>query len=268
MSEEFVLRPGTAPLLISVPHAGTKLPPGMRERLTPSAGALPDTDWYVDALYEFAAELGIGMIRANMSRYVIDLNRSPDGTALYPGRAETSLCPTELFNGEPVYRRGCEPTPEEVEERKAQYWQPYHERLRGELDRLQAMHETVVLWDAHSIRSYVPRLFEGKLPDLNFGSGGGSSCDPEIMSALFESARADSRFDCVLNGRFKGGYITRHYGAPDNGLHAVQLEIAQSAYMDESAARFEPEQAQTLAGLLERLLRLALDLAGYRSATN
>jgi N-formylglutamate deformylase len=258
MKDCYTSLPGKAPMLISVPHAGTRLSPGMAETMTPETACLPDTDWFVDRLYEFAGDMGASILRANFSRYVIDLNRPPDGTRLYPGRAETELCATTHFDGQPVYQTGREPSPSEIDARKQRYWQPYHQKLQAELNRLRAIHDQVILWDAHSIRSEVPRLFEGRLPDLNFGTAGGSSCASEISCDLLALAETHSSFRTVLNGRFKGGYITRHYGLPARGIHAIQLEIAQSAYMDETAPAFDPDRASPLTQILRDLVSLAL----------
>ncbi len=259
MSDVYTYEFGQAPLLISVPHAGTLIPDAIRAGMSESANSLPDTDWFVDRLYDFTSRMGIGMIVGRYSRYVIDLNRSPQGEKLYPGRAETELCPTTLFDGTPLYPSGQFPDALEIERRRRLYWQPYHDQLRRELNRLRGQHNRVLLWDAHSIRSQVPRLFDGKLPDLNFGTAGGDSCDPGIAAAVYDSARSDGNFRTIFNGRFQGGYITRHYGAPAAGIHALQLEIAQSCYMEErkSPPDFDSRRAGPLMDLLQRLLTVA-----------
>lgn len=259
MTDVYTFEPGQAPLLISVPHAGTLIPDSVLAGMSEDVTSLPDTDWFVDRLYDFAPRMGIGMIVGRYSRYVIDLNRSPEGEKLYPGRAETELCPTTLFDGTPLYPSGQEPDVQEIENRRRLYWQPYHNKLREELDRLRRQHNKVLLWDAHSIRSQVPRLFDGILPDLNFGTADGASCDPEIAEAVHASARTGENFSTVLNGRFKGGYITRHYGLPDEGFHALQLEIAQSSYMDEtrSGPIFDADRSGPLKDLLKRLITVA-----------
>lgn len=263
--EPFHFTPGDAPILISVPHVGTDLPSGLAGRLTPGAAELPDTDWFVDQLYDFAASLGIGMIKARYSRYAIDLNRPVDGTLLYPGRAETGLVSTAAFDGSAIYRAGMEPDADEVQDRISAYWQPYHQQLAKELDRLRQRHGQVLLWDAHSIRSEVPRLFEGRLPDLNFGTADGQSCAPEIAAKLLKLTEEDGHFSFVLNGRFKGGYITRNYGKPESGIHAVQLEIAQDIYMKEQPAEFQAEKARVLQALLRKLVSSFME---FRSSTN
>lgn len=251
--------PGAGPLLISFPHSGTYVPPAILTRLRPNVRDLPDTDWFVPELYAWAADLGAATIRATHSRYVVDLNRPPDGAPLYPGQRETTVCPLETFDGEHLYAAGDEPTSAEVSTRLATYWRPYHERLAVLTRELAARHGYCVLWDAHSIRAEVPGLFAGVLPDLNLGTADGRSCSPARAAALAAALAAQSRFTQVVNGRFKGGYITRHYGEPARGVDAVQLEIAQSAYLDEARVpRFERERAAPLSTLLRQLVGVAL----------
>lgn len=256
---------GTAPLLVSMPHCGTHLPQEIAQRLSDTARALPDTDWHIERLYEFAAGLGASVITATHSRYVVDLNRPPDNANLYPGQSTTSLCPLDNFDGSPAYRRGQEPDPDEVATRCHVYWQPYHARLNAELRRLRELHGAVVLWDAHSIRSRVPRFFEGTLPDFNVGTADGSSCDERLSEAVMRVAREATGHTSVLNGRFKGGFITRHYGAPHNDIHAVQMELSQRLYMDEEAPfTYRPERAEALQGVLAQMVEAALAFARGR----
>jgi N-formylglutamate deformylase len=251
--------PGSAPLLISFPHSGTHVPPAILARLSPAVRDLPDTDWFVPELYDWAADLGAATLRATHSRYVVDLNRPPDGAPLYPGQRETTVCPLETFDGELLYAAGDEPTTAEIAARIATYWQPYHERLATLTRELAARHGYCVLWDAHSIRAQVPGLFAGVLPDLNLGTADGRSCSPARAAALAAVLAAQSGFTQVVNGRFKGGYITRHYGDPARGVDAVQLEIAQSAYLEEARVpRFERERAAPLSTLLRTLVGAAL----------
>lgn len=224
----------SGPLLISIPHLGIHIPDELRESFTPDALQLADTDWYLDRIYAFAAGLGATIIKARVSRYVIDLNRPATGESLYPGMITTSLCPSETFRGEDVYRQGCEPDDQEVTRRIATYWRPYHSALQEELARLRKLHPNVLLWEAHSIASVLPRLFSGKLPDFNFGTSDGQSCAEQVIAGAVDAIRGSSRA-WVLNGRFKGGFITRKYGAPANGIHAIQLEMCQSLYMEEFA---------------------------------
>jgi N-formylglutamate amidohydrolase len=253
-------RSGSAPLLVDVPHAGTEVPPGIAERLSERAAILPDTDWHVHRLVEGAPRQGAARMEARVSRYVIDLNRGRDDEPLYAGPT-TGLVPTRNFDGSAVYR-DREPTGPEIAERVERYWRPYHDKLRHELEALRDRHGHVVLLDLHSIRSRVHRLFEGRLPDLNLGTYDGRSCAPDLEDAVAERLAGASGFSTVVNGRFKGGYITRHYGRPNEGIHALQLEIAQACYLDESQPEaFDPQAARPLVELIEALLG---DLADWR----
>lgn len=254
----FSLQRGSVPLLVSLPHDGTELPAALAARMTPAARALPDTDWFVSRLYAVARELGASVLKPSWSRYVVDLNRPPDGAALYPGRFETGICPLRTFAGEPIYGAGNDPDTAEIAARVAQYWQPYHAALAAELERLQAAHGRVLLWDGHSIRGELPQLFPGALPDLNLGTADGASCGSGLALALAHTLGAQSAYTFVINGRFKGGYITRHYGRPDQGIHAVQLELAQRTYLDEATAHWDAVRATALQGLLRRLLETGL----------
>jgi N-formylglutamate deformylase len=253
------LHRGTAPLLISLPHDGIALPEDMALRLTPEARAVPDTDWFVSRLYDFARALGASILVPVFSRYVVDLNRPPDDVSLYPGQNTTGLCPAVRFSGEPVYLPGQEPSADEVAERVERYWRPYHEALRQELSRLRDGHGRVRLWEGHSIRSVVPFLFEGRLPDFNLGTAAGASCDPALQARLEAVLAAQSDYSWVANGRFKGGYITRQYGRPSEGVDAVQLELAQCTYMDEAAGRYDRVRAEALQRVLSALLVVARD---------
>ncbi|HSD18330.1 MAG TPA: N-formylglutamate deformylase [Thermomonas sp.] len=255
----FTLHRGSAPLLVSLPHDGSGIPPDLQARMTPAARGAPDTDWHVSRLYDFARGLGASIIRPRHSRYVIDLNRGEDDTSLYPGQNTTGLVPLVRFTGEPVYLPGMEPDAGEVAARVERYWRPYHRALRGELERLRDTHPRVVLWDGHSIRgSGLPFLFEGRLPDLNLGTAAGSSCSPALQARLEAVLGAQADYDWVANGRFKGGHITRHYGAPATGVDAVQLEISQRTYMDEDSFAWDEDRASRLQPLLHRLLAATL----------
>lgn len=256
--DTFTLHRGSTPLLVSLPHDGTHVPDAIARRLSPSARGVPDTDWHVARLYDFARELGASILVPTHSRYVVDLNRGEDDTSLYPGQNTTGLCPVRQFNGSAVYLEGQEPTPEEVRQRVDAYWRPYHAALRGEIDRLKQAHGRVVLWEAHSIRGELPWLFPGRLPDLNLGTAGGASCSPELAQRLALVLAKQDGYDWVANGRFKGGHITRHYGRPEQGVEAVQLEIAQRAYMDEATFEWRPEKAAALQPVLRALLEAAL----------
>lgn len=254
----FTLHRGTAPLLVSLPHDGTLVPEDLARCMTPEARSVPDTDWFVGRLYDFARQLGASLLVPVHSRYVVDLNRPPDDLSLYPGQKTTGLCPVQCFSGEPVYLPGQEPSAGEVADRVQRYWKPYHDALRAELDRLRSLHGRVVLWEGHSIRSVVPFLFEGRLPDFNLGTAAGTSCAPAMQARLEALLAAQLDYTWVGNGRFKGGYITRHYGRPAEGVDAVQLELAQSTYMDESTGRYDALRAERLQGVVGSLLRAAL----------
>ncbi|AXM96967.1 N-formylglutamate deformylase [Pseudomonas plecoglossicida] len=225
---------GHLPLLISMPHAGLKLTPAVRDGLVEAAQSLPDTDWHIPRLYDFAQELGASVVAAEYSRFVIDLNRPEDDQPLYVG-ATTGLFPATLFEGEPLFKEGKAPSAQERATYLEQIWRPYHDTLRNELQRLREQFGYALLWDAHSIRGCIPHLFDGKLPDFNLGTFNGASCDPRLADRLKGVCAKATPFSHVLNGRFKGGHITRHYGNPQNHIHAVQLELAQCTYMDEAA---------------------------------
>ena len=258
-TKTFELRRGTAPLVISMPHPGTFLPPDIATRLTDAALRLPDTDWHLERLYDFVERLEASVIIATHSRYAIDLNRPSDDTSLYPGQDTTGLCPVDTFHREPLYREGRQPDAAEIEHRIDKYWEPYHAALKSELDRLRGCYGRVVLWDAHSIRSVLPRFFEGRLQDLNLGSAGGAACDESLAQLLLQIARSHSRYSAVLDGRFKGGYITRRYGRPGEGVHAIQLELAQLTYMDEDYPySFDESRAAALRPVLTQMLKAAL----------
>ncbi len=250
----YTLHRGTAPLLVSLPHDGTAVSDAIAERMTDSAKRVPDTDWHVSLLYAFARDLGASVLVPNYSRYVVDLNRSEDDVSLYPGQITTGLCPIVQFSGAPVYRDGHEPTPDEIAMRVETYWRPYHDALRGELARLRALHDRVLLWEGHSIRSVVPFLFDGRLPDFNLGTANSASCSPALQAKLVAVLEAQNNYTHVANGRFKGGHITRHYGDPANGVDAVQLELAQLNYMDEDSFEYLPERAQAVQVVIRQLL--------------
>lgn len=256
--ELFRFEAGDAPLLINFPHSGTYVPPAIAARLSDAARALPDTDWHVPRLYAFARELGASTLEATHSRYVVDLNRPPDDASLYPGQTTTGLCPRETFAGAALYRDGAAPDESEVAERRDRYWRPYHDRLRAAVDALLAEHGAVLVYDAHSIASRVPRLFDGALPVFNLGTAHGASCAPALRAAA-AAVLASSGRSHVVDGRFVGGYITRHYGEPGRGVHAVQMELAQRGYMDEDGGHaFRPEAAAHLAATLRRVLETLL----------
>lgn len=258
----FHFRPGTRPLLISMPHVGTHVPPALAARFTPEARQVPDTDWHLERLYDFADALGASVLVATHSRYVIDLNRPPDNQNLYPGQDTTGLCPVDTFDKTPIYANGDVPDEKEIMARRDALWWPYHQKLQAELDRLKAAHATIVLWDAHSIRSVLPRFFEGRLPDLNLGTASGASCDPALAQTLLDLGKAATGYQAVLNGRFQGGYITRQYGCPAERVHAVQLEMTQCSYMQETMPfDYLPERASQVQPHLRAMLEAALRFA-------
>ena len=266
----FSFTPGTVPLLVSFPHAGTEIPERLAARMTPEALQRADVDWHLPRLYAFAQAMGASTIAASFARHVIDLNRPPEDTSLYPGQDVTGLLPLDTFRKQPLYLPGRAPDATEAQQRRATYWQPYHDRLRAELERLRALHGSVVLWDAHSIASVMPRFFDGKLPDLNLGTADGRACAPGIQAAVEAEMGAQKgegrQFTHISNGRFKGGHITRHYGKPEGGIHALQLEICQSTYMDETAPfAYRPDLAEQVQPLLERMLNAALQARPQRA---
>lgn len=255
----FSLHEGTLPLLISMPHVGTQIPDDLAATMTDVARHVDDCDWHLERLYAFAARRGAWILAPYNARYVIDLNRPPDDANLYPGQDTTGLVPVDTFDKTPLYAPGGAPTAAEIARRRERYWQPYHDALATTLAALQARHGTVLLWEAHSIRSHVPRFFEGRLPDFNFGTAGGASAAPGLAEALADCAVSDGGFTAVANGRFKGGYITRRYGEPANGIHAVQLELSQCTYMEETRPyAYDAAQAGRVEPVLDRLLTLAL----------
>ena len=259
MSDVFRYLEGELPLLISVPHDGREIPDEIRARMTDRGIAIPDTDWHVARLYEFAGDMGANLLLANYSRYVVDLNGSADDGVLYTGQVVTGLCPEKTFAGESIYHEvGIEKI--ELQQRVRDCWQPYHDKIHLTLDAIRARHGYALLWDAHSIPSAVPRLFDGELPVLNVGSDSGRSCADTIEHAVTEISLSSS-FSSVVNGRFKGGYITRNYGNPGNGIHALQLEVAQRAYMNETTLEFEIEKANVLRDTLRRMLNTFLGAA-------
>ena len=260
MSGVFTFHEGTAPLLVSVPHDGRRLPAQLEARMSAAGRALPDTDWHVARLYDFARDLGAHLLIAQYSRYVVDLNRPASDESLYPGQVATGLCPERTFAGEYLYTSSGV-ADDEVADRIATYWKPYHDRIRVALDTIRAEHGYAVIWDAHSISSRVPRLFDGELPVLNIGTHGGRSCAPEVESVVFGVA-VNSPYSAVLNGRFQGGFITRQYGDATTNVHAVQLEIAQRAYMDEVSGNYDTEKALRLRGTLRTMLESCIEIAG------
>lgn len=225
---------GTAPLIVSFPHSGTEIPPAIESRLASPWLARKDADHWIDVLYSFAHALGATTIRTALSRTVIDVNRDPAGVSLYPGQPTTGLCPVDTFDGEPLYPPGREPDAAEIERRRVEYFDPFHAAIRAQIARLRERFGQVVLFDAHSIRSRIPRLFDGVLPQFNLGTHGGAACAPALQTQIEQLCSATG-FDWVSNGRFRGGWITRHYGSPANGVHVLQMELAMRGYLQEPA---------------------------------
>lgn len=259
----FTLHRGKRPLLVSLPHVGIEIPKELQADYVPHALEVEDTDWHLASLYAFAKHIGASLIAPRFSRYVIDLNRPPENAPMYPGANNTELCPTRSFSGQPIYRAGHEPDEPEIEHRRRSYWYPYHGALAGELERIKAAHGYAVLWDGHSIKSELPWLFEGKLPDLNLGTAGGASCSPTLAAELNHLLATQDKYTYAVDGRFKGGYITRHYGRPHENVHAVQLEMCFSVYMlEEPPYMVDAARAGRFLPLLRSLLltTLACDL--------
>ncbi|WP_428152025.1 N-formylglutamate deformylase [Brevundimonas sp.] len=252
---------GDAPLIVAFPHTGTDIPPDIEARMVSPWLARKDADWWVDRLYDFVGEMGVTTVRTAISRSVIDVNRDPSGASLYPGMATTGLCPVETFDGEPLYRPGEAPDQAEIDRRRATFFDPYHAAIRAQIERL-GVYGPVVLYDAHSIRSVVPRLFDGALPLFNIGDNNGVTCAPELSQAV-EAACAVTGWTHVLNGRFKGGWTTRHYGRPAEGIHAIQMELADRGYMldpegEVSEANWPSPYDPALAEPMRRHLRAIL----------
>lgn len=250
MNEVFSLHRGNTPLLISVPHDGWQIPTDIVQYMSGAGRAIPDTDWHVAELYEFVKDRGASLLVANFSRYVVDLNRPPDDAAMYADQLVTGLCPKQTFAGADIY---LDPIEIDQQARAEQYWQPYHAQLARTLAQLRDEHGHALLWDAHSINSQVPSLFDGELPVLNIGTWDGRSCGPALADAVFKVAEK-SEFDAVINARFKGGYITRHYGDPAHNVHALQLELAQRAYMDERTLAIDRDKVAKLRVTLNAML--------------
>ena len=265
------VRRGGAPLIVSLPHTGTDIPPDIEDGLVSPWLARKDADWWIDRLYAFAADLDATVIRTAISRTAIDVNRDPGGASLYPGQATTGLCPTETFDGEALYRAGAEPDDAEIERRRGAYFDPYHAALAREIARLRETRAAVVLYDAHAIRSRVPRLFDGDLPQFNIGTSSGAGCDPALAAAV-EGVCAASGHSHVVDGRFKGGHITRRYGDPARGVHAIQMELACRGYMPEPPSPgaatwpppYDPAFAAPMAAVLREVLNACLDFGARR----
>ena len=257
MSDSLEYCSGTQPLLISMPHNASEIPGEMASLITEEAKRSKDTDWYIDRLYDFAVDMGIHTLKPKWSRYYIDLNRDPDGKDLYPGADNTELCPTTGFNNKAIYLKGQQPDEQVIEERINLAWKPYHQCIKDKLAEIVSEHGYAILFDAHSIASHVPRFFEGQLPDFNFGTSAGKSCDGSLLTAI-ENLNFQS-WSRVSNGRFKGGYITRHYGDPSNDIHAIQLELSQATYMNEATMEWDSAKAEKVTTQLQKIIQSLLN---------
>ena len=259
MNSSYTLTTGNIGVLISMPHNGQLIPENIADTMTSTAMDVPDTDWYMDKLYDFASAMGAYIISPKYSRYVIDLNRDSNGKALYANANNTELCPTSAFDLSPLYLKDKQPTEQEISDRIINYWQPYHQELASTLALLKQKYNKVVLLDAHSILSTVPRFFEGKLPDFNFGSGNGISCDEKLMQSIEQLDL--SPYTSISNGRFKGGFITRAYGNPELNIHAIQLELSQYTYMDEPSDQYNKQKAAQVKLKLKAIVQCLIDFA-------
>jgi N-formylglutamate deformylase len=273
-SQWLTVTEGSAPLILSVPHAGIEIPAHYSRPLLSAWLARKDTDWWVDRLYDFAPALGVTLVRTALSRSIVDANRDPSGASLYPGQPTTALCPATTFDGEALYPGGAEPGAAEVQGRRARYFDPYHAAIAAQIERLRRAHPAVVLYDCHSIRSVVPRLFAGVLPNFNIGTYDGASCSAQLTAAV-EAVCRSSGMSWVTNGRFKGGYTTRHYGNPAGGVHAIQMELACRGYMGEPDTPCTPrnwppdyddERASGMREWLTRILATCISFAAGRAA--
>ena len=248
---------GRCPVLISMPHNGVEIPLEIQSKMTGSAKLMADTDWYLDRLYQFAVERGCYLINPKYSRYVIDLNRPEDDQNLYPGQDTTELCPTTQFDKQPIYLQNCNPNNEEIDTRIKKYWRPYHQQLSATISEIKNKFGMVLLFEAHSIKSQVPRFFDGQLPDFNFGDFNHKSCSIRLTDRLSEWTIEN--YSKVVNGRFKGGYITRAYGDPANNIHGIQLELSQATYMNEDSLQFAPEKAEQVSKTLHAMFDIFFD---------
>lgn len=261
-----IIQEGNGPLILGMPHTGTAIPEALVARLNDRGRLLTDTDWHIDRLYDDLVPSAT-IVRATFHRYVIDANRDPSGASLYPGQNTTDLCPETDFDGHPIWRPGEAAKPAEIAERLATFHIPYHKALADQIERVHARHGIAVLYDCHSIRSQIPFLFDGVLPDFNIGTNKGTTCASAFEDAAVDICEAADGYTCVLNGRFKGGWTTRHYGRPETGRHAIQMELAQATHLETEAPPFvySTDRAarlrRPLQTLLSRIERLALDRA-------
>ncbi len=257
--ELFNFKSGNLPLLVSMPHSGTFVPDNIKCHMTEEALKLPDTDWHIPNVYQFLEPMDVSVIQANYSRYVVDLNRPSDNASLYPGQDVPGICALDTFDKKAIYQNSYQLSQDEIHQRIEAYWRPYHDKLRLTLDNLVEKHGYALLWDAHSIKSHVPRFFENQLPDLNLGTADNKSCHPDLGQQLIQQASKAEQYTSILNGRFKGGYITRHYGVPSKSTYAVQLELSQATYMNEDYPfEYNQEKAKKIAPVIQNLIKTYL----------
>ena len=260
----FEVHQGTSPVILAFPHTGTDVPSAIWERLNDNGKILADTDWHIHDLYA-GLLADATTVRATFHRYVIDANRDPDGSSLYPGQNTTGLVPDTDFDGKPIWKAGEEPTQGDISDRLRDFHAPYHAALATEIERVKSIHGIAVLYDCHSIRSHIPFLFDGKLPDFNIGTDMGKTCDPAIEKIVVDVTSAAQDYTSILNGRFKGRWTTRHYGQPETGVHAIQMELAQCSHLNTEAPPFAYDEAKAnklrihLKGILTRVETFALD---------
>jgi len=252
VSKNYLFHHRNSPILFSIPHDGTIIPQPIAKNMYTRALNTPDRDFFVTQLFSFAKDFDISLLKTNISRYVIDMNRATDNTSLYPGQSTTELCPTSSFDNQDIYIN--KPTEADTQQRIEKYWQPYHKIISDKLETIKQQHGFAILVDCHSIKSHVSRFFDGRLPDINIGTHSGASCSEEISSKFESVLKSQNKYSYTFNGRFKGGYITRHYGQPENNIHALQIELSQINYLDENNNRFMLEKAEQLKTLLIRAI--------------
>lgn len=252
MAKDYLFHHRNSPVLFSIPHDGTFIPENIAQNMHEFALKTPDRDFFVSQLFSFAKDFDISLLQTKLSRYVIDMNRPPDNTPMYPGQSVPGLCPTSSFDKRELYKQA--PDAKEIKRRISNYWQPYHQIIRDKLDLIKQQHGFAVLFDAHSIKSHVPRFFKGQLPDINIGTHSSQSCSTEMENKIKQILEAQNNYSFVFNERFKGGYITRHYGQPEQNIQAIQIEISQATYMDEENNRYAIDKAEKLKTLLIRLV--------------
>ena len=234
---------GTSPVILGLPHTGTEVPEDIWARLNDNGRILADTDWHIHKLYDGLLD-NVTTVRATFHRYCIDANRDPAGVSLYPGQNTTTLIPETDFDGLAIWKDGEQPAEADIADCISRFHKPYHEALAAEIERVKAIHGVAILYDCHSIRSHIPFLFEGTLPDFNIGTDNGKTCAPVIEAAVFGVAKQAEGYTSILNGRFKGGWTTRHYGQPETGVHAIQMELAQSTHLATEAVPFAYDEAK------------------------